>query len=179
MVDEVVNLHSNAPVKLEMLLVSTENIWFRSWPGSVTDPRLGTSPAECFSAANGIELVDVLALGLAIADRACAGQLEFCRAGLVGAGATDATVTLLLKHMALSVPEFQRRLARDRRKGDIADQRYTLTRVPSFASMTIPLCCCATSGASTGSSDLTCTGKGSSHSESPNLVRSQRRSVSR
>lgn len=130
MVEEVANLHSNAPVKLEMLLASTENIWFRSWPGSVTDPRLGTSPAECFSAANGIDLIDVLALGLVVADRSRAGQLEFSRAGLVGAGVSDAAVAFLYEHMALSVPEFQRRLARDRRKGDIADQRYTLTQCP-------------------------------------------------
>ncbi|WP_413768925.1 hypothetical protein [Rhodococcus pyridinivorans] len=130
MVDEVANLHSNAPAKLETLLASTENIWFCSWPAGVVDPRLGTSPAECFAAANGIDLVDVLALGLIIAERASAGQIEFCRADLVGAGATGAAVTFLVEHMALSVPEFQRRLARDRRKGDIADQRYTLTQCP-------------------------------------------------
>ncbi|NHU44317.1 hypothetical protein [Rhodococcus sp. A14] len=130
MVDEVANLHGNAPAKLETLLASTQNIWFRPWPDSVTDPRLGASPAESFASANGIDLREVLALGLVIAERAGTGDIEFRRADLVSAGATDAAISFLINHMSLPVSQFQRRLARDRAKGDIDDQRYTLTQCP-------------------------------------------------
>lgn len=130
MVGEIANLHGNSPVKLETLMASTNNVWLRKWPGSVTDPRLGDSPADSFATANGIELLDVLTLGHLVAEGARAGILEFSRSSLVRAGATDQAVSFLLDHMSLTVAKFKQRLARDRRQGNVDDQRYTFTERP-------------------------------------------------
>lgn len=130
MVEEIANLHGNSPAKLETLMASTNNVWLRPWPGSVTDPRLGDSPADSFASANGIELLDVLTLGHLVGEGARAGILEFSRSSLTRAGATDQAVSFLLDHMSLTVAKFKQRLAKDRRKGKVDDQRYTFTERP-------------------------------------------------
>lgn len=130
MVDEIANVHGTSAVKLETLMASTNNAWLRPWPATVTDSRLGDSPADSFRSANGVELVDVLALGHVVAERARAGILEYSRASLLVAGASEAGVSFLFDHMSLTVAQFKNRLARDRRQGNVADQRYAFTQCP-------------------------------------------------
>ncbi|QYA99689.1 hypothetical protein I1A62_00225 (plasmid) [Rhodococcus sp. USK10] len=130
MLDEIANLQSNAPLKLETLQADTHNMWFSPWPDRVTDSRLGASPAECFNTANGVELIEVLVLGSIVVERAAVGELEYSKTDLITAGASAAAVALLFDHMALPLKEFKKRLAADRRRGEIADQRYVMTQCP-------------------------------------------------
>ncbi|WP_354563229.1 MULTISPECIES: hypothetical protein [unclassified Rhodococcus (in: high G+C Gram-positive bacteria)] len=131
--DEIANFQGNAPLKLEVLQADTQNMWFSPWPERVTDPRLGASPADCFREANGVELIDVLVLGTIVADGARRGQNEYTREELVAAGATEGAVDLLFDEMALPLKQFKKRLAKDRARGAVADQRYTLTERPFVA----------------------------------------------
>lgn len=130
MVDEIANIQGTSPVKLETLMASTNNNWLRPWPASVTDPRLGNSPADSFMFATGIELLDVLALGNLVAEGAGVGNLEFSRSSLTSAGAADEAVAFLFDNMSMTVTQFKRRLARDRGQDSVADQRYSFTQSP-------------------------------------------------
>ena len=131
--DEIANFQGNAPLKLEVLQADTQNMWFSPWPERVTDQRLGASPADCFREANGVELIDVLVLGTIVANRALQGRNEYNREELVAAGATEGAVDLLFGEMALPLKEFKKRLAKDRARGAVTDQRYTLTERPFVA----------------------------------------------
>ncbi|OZC95426.1 hypothetical protein CH275_26985 [Rhodococcus sp. 06-235-1A] len=96
----------------------------------MTDPRLGATPADTFNSANGVELLDVLALGHIVIEHAADGEYEFTRAGLLSAGAPQAAVDFMFANMTQPLERYQRRLARDRRRGEVANQRYAMTEHP-------------------------------------------------
>ncbi|WP_139791958.1 hypothetical protein [Prescottella equi] len=130
MLDEVSALLYNAPLKLEVLQSNMQDTWFAPWPDRANDPRLGRTPADAFAEANGIDLLDMLAVGQIISDQAAAGQVEFHRDELIRSGATDTAVTFLVQNMSLSPAKYRRRLHRDRARGSVHNQRYTLTERP-------------------------------------------------
>ncbi|KQU01934.1 hypothetical protein ASG56_20645 [Rhodococcus sp. Leaf7] len=130
MLDEIAILHSNMPQKREILQADTQRVWFNRWPSRVTDPRLGAKPADTFLTANGVELLDVLALGHLVIERATEGEYEFSRADLLQAGALPQAVDFMFANMAQTLPAYKRRLTDDRRRGSVANQRYAMTEHP-------------------------------------------------
>lgn len=130
MLDEIAIFHSNLPQKREILQADTQRTWFTGWPNRVTDPRLGATPADTFNSANGVELLDVLALGHIVIERAADGKYEFTRVGLLAAGAPQTAVDFMFANMTQPLKQYQSRLARDRRRGEVANQRYAMTEHP-------------------------------------------------
>ena len=76
-IDELANLQSNSPVKLELILASTYDLWFRSWPDRVTDDRIGDSPSAAYEIANSISLLGVMVVGHIITEGTLSGQYEY------------------------------------------------------------------------------------------------------
>ncbi|MBF6169159.1 hypothetical protein IU486_31120 [Streptomyces gardneri] len=113
-----------------MLQANTQELWFRPWPEKVTHADLGANPAEAFARANGLELLDLLALGQIIAKRAKTGQVEFSRADLISAGATESVVSFCIEDMSLPPAEYRAKLIADHRHGRTPWQRYTMTQYP-------------------------------------------------
>ncbi|MFD6221257.1 hypothetical protein [Nocardia asteroides] len=130
MLSEVSNAIADSIRLLEVLQANTQELWFRPWPEKVTHPGLGGTPAETFASANGVELIDLLALGQIIAKRAKAGQVEFTRAYLLAAGATERAVSFCIEDMSLPPTEYRAKLIADQRHGRTPWQRYTMTQYP-------------------------------------------------
>lgn len=130
MVGELANLQSNSPVKLELILASTYDLWFKAWPQRVNDERIGDSPAAAYEIANSISLLDVMVIGHIMTEGALSGQYEYTRDGLIEAGATAEAVEFVIQNMALDATKFRSRLKKDRKQGSVADQRYVFTERP-------------------------------------------------
>ncbi|SEK20719.1 hypothetical protein [Rhodococcus maanshanensis] len=129
--DEVAALLFNWVSNLEIAQATTVDTWFASWPAKVTEPELGTSPAEAFKRANGIDLVDFLVMGEAI-HRLSNEQreIEFTQQSLVAEGVSVGAVEFLATHLALGPERYVAKLSSDRARGDLAYQRYTLSQYP-------------------------------------------------
>jgi hypothetical protein len=124
----------NDTLKLEMLLSNTHDTWFRPWPARTKAAGLGATPEECFKISTGVDLLDVIHLGIIIAKQAATQQqIHFRRDQLLDLGAPQAAIDLLFEQMALPLTEFQAKLADDRKAGPVGHQRYTLTRFPFLA----------------------------------------------
>ncbi|GAB3212574.1 hypothetical protein GCM10027262_46440 [Nocardia tengchongensis] len=130
MLSQVANALADSIRLLEVLQANTQELWFRPWPEKVTHPDLGATPADTFAKANGVELLDLLALGQIIAKRAKAGQVEFSRADLLAAGAAESAVSFCIKDMSLPPTDFRAKLIADHRHGRTPWQRYTMTQYP-------------------------------------------------
>ncbi|MGY2092777.1 hypothetical protein [Nocardia gipuzkoensis] len=130
MLAEVSNALADAIRLLEVLQANTQELWFRPWPEKVTHADLGPTPADAFAKANGLELLDLLALGQIIAKRAKAGQIEFSRADLLSAGAAENAVSFCIEDMSLPPAEYRAKLMADHRHGRTPWQRYTMTQYP-------------------------------------------------
>jgi hypothetical protein len=67
--DEIASSLFNAPLKLEIVLSNTHDLWFtESAPRSKTT-GLGATPAQAFEIATGVELLDMMRLGRRIIKR--------------------------------------------------------------------------------------------------------------
>jgi hypothetical protein len=128
--DEIANLQSNESVKLELIMASTYDLWFRPWPARVTDTRIGENPAAAFELANRVPLLDVMVVGQIITEGITAGRFEFTREELTRAGATTDAVEFVIKNTAYDAAQFTRRLRHDRSRGPVAYQRYAFTERP-------------------------------------------------
>ncbi len=128
--NDMANLLSNEPVKIELIKASTYDLWFQPWPDRVTDPRIGSNPAEAFELANKVPLLDVMLVGQIVSERILAGQFEFDRADLVRSGATEVAVEFVFNNMAYKPTQFKRRLRDDRAQGSVTNQRYVFTERP-------------------------------------------------
>lgn len=129
-VEELANLQSNSPIKLELIMASTYDLWFTAWPQRVSDERIGTSPAAAWEIANSVPLLDVMAVGHTITEGTLSGQYTYTKQGLIEAGATAPAVEFVFQQMALGAEAFRRRLKKDRKQGSVADQRYVFTERP-------------------------------------------------
>ncbi|MFI2473451.1 hypothetical protein [Nocardia xishanensis] len=131
MLDQVATLLYDAPEKLEILHASVQDIWLKPWPpGRNGLEALGDKPAAAFAASNKVELLDILTLGHIVSNMSKRGRTEFQRAELLAAGAPVEAVDFLWNSMALTLPKYRSRLSKDRSRGAVANQRYTMTERP-------------------------------------------------
>ncbi|MCU1699419.1 MAG: hypothetical protein JWR34_5482 [Mycobacterium sp.] len=128
--EELANLQSNSPIKLELILASTHDLWFTAWPQRVSDDRIGESPAATWEIANSVPLLDVMVVGHILTEGTLGGQYTHTKKELVEGGATVQAVEFVFQNMALDVEAFRRRLKKDRKQGSVADQRYVFTERP-------------------------------------------------
>jgi hypothetical protein len=132
--NEIASSLFNQPLKLEIVLSNTDDVWFTAWAPRSKVIGLGATPAEAFAIATGVDLLDVMRLGYRIIHRSIrAGQVRFTRDELLADGATEAAVDLLFATMARPLKAYRAELQGDRDKGEIGNQRYTLTRFPFLA----------------------------------------------
>ncbi|WP_148302358.1 hypothetical protein [Tomitella biformata] len=130
---ELANLQSNAPVKLELILASTFDLWFQPWPERVTDARVGDTPASAFELANGVALLDVMVVGQILTERVLAGNYDSTRDDLLADGAVEEAVEFVYENMSYTISGFRTRLEKDRSRGPVLDQRYVFTERPFVA----------------------------------------------
>ncbi len=95
---------------------------------------MDATPAEAFKIATGVDLLDVMRLGVRIVKRSTdTHQVRFTRDELLADGATSAAIDYLFANMALPLDDYRAELQEDRDAGAIGNQRYTLTRFPFLA----------------------------------------------
>jgi hypothetical protein len=132
--DEVASSLFNHPLKYQIVVSNTFDMWFSAWsPGSKTT-GLGATPAEAFKIATGVDLLDVMRLGARIIKRSTdAHQVRFTRDELLADGAAEGAINLLFASMALPLDDYKVKLQENRDAGAIGHQRYTLTQYPFLA----------------------------------------------
>ncbi len=132
--NEIASSLFNQPLKYEIVLSNTDDLWFTAWHPRSKTTGLGATPAEAFKIACGVDLLDVMRLGARIVKRSNdAHQVRFTRDELLADGATEDAIDLLFANMARPLDDYKVELQGDRDKGAIGNQRYTLTRFPFLA----------------------------------------------
>lgn len=132
--DEIASALFNSPLRLEIALSNTYDLWFTEWAPRSKATGLGATPAEAFKIATDVELLDILRLGRRIIKRSTKNQqVRFTRDELLADGASQAAIDYLFANMALKLNDFKAKLQDDRDVGQIGHQRYTLTRYPFLA----------------------------------------------
>jgi hypothetical protein len=132
--DEVASSLFNLPLKYEMVLSNSYDLWFTAWPSRSKTTGLGATPADAFKIATGVDLLDVMRLGSRIIKRSTDGhQVRFTRDELIADGAPEEAIDYLFANMALTIDDFKTKLKADRDAGAIGHQRYTLTQYPFLA----------------------------------------------
>ncbi|MFL0160287.1 hypothetical protein ACJH41_23350 [Mycobacteroides chelonae] len=132
--DEVASALFNQPLKYEIAVSNTFDVWFNEWSPRSKTSGLGTTPAEAFVIATGVDLIDVMRLGARIIKRSIdLQQVRFTRDELLADGASENAINLLLANMALLVDDCRAKLLDNRDVGAIGHQRYTLTQYPFLA----------------------------------------------
>lgn len=131
---EIASALFNSPLRLEIVLSNTYDLWFTGWAPRSKTTGLGATPAEAFKIATDVELIDVMRLGHRIIKRSTTNQqVRFTRDELLADGASEAAIDYLFANMALKLDDFKAKLQEDRNFGEIGHQRYTLTRYPFLA----------------------------------------------
>jgi hypothetical protein len=129
--NEIASALFNSPLRLEIVLSNTYDLWFAEWASRSKTKGLGATPAEAFKIATDVELIEVLRLGRRIIKRSTKNQqVRFTRDELLDDGASETTIEYLFANMALKLDNFKAKLQEDRNAGDIGHQRYTLTQYP-------------------------------------------------
>jgi hypothetical protein len=132
--DEIASALFNSPLRLEIVLSNTYDLWFTEWASRSKTTGLGATPAEAFKISTDVELIDVLLLWRRIIKRSNNNQrVRFTRDELLADGASEAAIDYLFANMALKLDDFKAKLQEDRNAGEIGHQRYTLTRYPFLA----------------------------------------------
>jgi hypothetical protein len=132
--NEIASSLFNQPLKYEIALSNTYELWFRAWSPRSKTTGLGATPAEAFEIGTGVELLDVMRLGTRIIKRSIdTHQVRFTRDQLLADGAAASAIDLLFARMARPLDDYRVELQGDRDRGAIGNQRYTLTRFPFLA----------------------------------------------
>ncbi len=121
---EIASALFNAPLRLEIVLSNTYDLWFTKWAPRSKTTGLGATPAEAFKIATEVELIDIMRLGLRIIKRTKNQQVRFSRDELLADGASEAAIDYLFTNMALKLDDFKTKLQEDRNAGEIGHQRY-------------------------------------------------------
>lgn len=134
MQEEIASALFNAPLRLEIVLSNSFDLWFTEWASRSKTTGLGATPAEAFKIATGVELLDVMRLGRRIIKRSTKShQVRFTRDELLADGASESAIDYLFANMAPRLEDFKAKLQEDRNAGPISHQRYTLTQYPFLA----------------------------------------------
>lgn len=132
--DEVATSLFNHPLKYQIAVSNTFDVWFSTWSPRSKTTGLGATPAEAFKIATGVDLLDVMRLGARIIKRSTeAHQVRFTRDELLADGAAERAINLLFANMALPLDDYKVKLQENRDAGAISHQRYTLTQYPFLA----------------------------------------------
>jgi hypothetical protein len=132
--DEIASSLFNDPLKLEIVLSNTYDLWFTAWLSRSKTTGLGATPGEAFKIATGVDLLDVMRLGARIVKRSTdSHQVRFTRDELIVDGAAEGAIGYLFANMALPLDDYKVKLQEDRDAGAIGHQRYTLTQYPFLA----------------------------------------------
>jgi hypothetical protein len=132
--NEIASSLFNQPLKYEIVLSNTYDLWFTAWSPRSNITGLGATPAEAFKIATGVDLLDVMRLGARIIKRSTdAHQVRLTRDELLADGAAEGAIDLLFANMAKPLDDYKVELQGDRDKGEVGHQRYTLTRFPFLA----------------------------------------------
>jgi hypothetical protein len=132
--NEIASSLFNQPLKYEIVLSNTYDLWFTAWSRRSNITGLGATPAEAFKIATGVDLLDVMRLGARIIKRSTdAHQVRLTRDELLADGAAEGAIDLLFANMAKPLDDYKVELQGDRDKGEVGHQRYTLTRFPFLA----------------------------------------------
>lgn len=132
--NEIASMLFNQPLRSELVLSNTYDLWFNEWAPKSNTTGLGDTPAEAFKIATGVELLDFMRLGHRIVKRSTkTHQVRFTRDELLADGATADAIDLLFANTVRPLDDYRVELEGDRHKGAVGNQRYTLTRFPFVA----------------------------------------------
>ena len=91
--------------------------------------RSGDTPEDAFRAATNVSLREFVKLGLRLWEHTKTGHVTFSASSMEGAADLQA-LDLMRNAASLTVNDYRKQLARERKKGDLAHRRYTFTERP-------------------------------------------------
>jgi hypothetical protein len=122
-------MQANAITVPDLVLGDTRDTWFKDWPKAAPHDLIGDTPEDAFLAATGVSLCEFIKLGQLLWERTKTGELIFTAASLEGSADSHA-LDLMRNAASLTVDDYRKRLARERRNGFLAHRRYTFTERP-------------------------------------------------
>lgn len=126
---ELARMQSHATTVPDLVLGDTYDTWFKGWPTKAPHDLIGDTPEAAFLAATTVSLYEFIKLGLRLWEHTKTGDVNFTTVSIEGSIDTDA-VALMRDGASLTVDEYRKRLARERKKGFLAHRRYTFTERP-------------------------------------------------
>jgi hypothetical protein len=127
---EFARLQANAVTLPVLVLGETYETWFKGWPSVAPYDLIGDTPVDAFAAATGVPLRDFVRLGLRLHDDSRRGDAMFTKSSLLAAGVDLDAVSRMEKVASLPIAEYRKRLAAERKKGDLMHRRYTFGERP-------------------------------------------------
>lgn len=129
MVSDLARMQTHAITVPDVVLGDTWDTWFKSWPEAAPHDLIGDTPEDAFRAATDVPLREVIKLGLKLWEKTKSGAVTFSVATF--SAEVDAPALSLMRNAAsLTVKEYRKRLAQERKKGDLAHRRYTFAERP-------------------------------------------------
>lgn len=129
LLSEIARIQTTATPVPPIILADTYDTWFKGWPDRTSHALIGNSPEEAFFNATNVPLREVIRMGLSLWDRTKAGDVVLDTTALE-ASSEPAARAFLLSNATLTLGDYRRRLARERRQGFLAHRRYTFTERP-------------------------------------------------
>ncbi|WP_236057309.1 hypothetical protein [Mycobacterium sp. SM1] len=129
MLSDLARMQAHATTVPDLLLGDTYDTWFKGWPAAAPHDLIGDTPEEAFRSATGVGLREFIKLGLQLWERTKTGKVTFDLSSL-GQVAEANALELMENAAALTVAEYRKRLARERKNGYLAHRRYTFTERP-------------------------------------------------
>lgn len=129
MVSDLARMQTHATTVPDLVLGDTYDTWFKPWPSVAPHDLIGDTPEDAFRAATDVSLREVIRLGLKLWEQTKGGEVTFDSASMPAE--VDAQALDLMRNAAsLTVTQYRKRLAQERKKGDLAHRRYTFTERP-------------------------------------------------
>jgi hypothetical protein len=129
MVSDLARMQSHATMVPDSVLGDTFDAWFKAWPAPAPHDLIGDTPEDAFHAATSVSLREVIKLGLRLWEQSKSGEVTFTYSSMA-AEINPQALDLMRNSASLTVAEYRKRLARERKKGDLAHRRYTFTERP-------------------------------------------------
>lgn len=129
MVSDLARMQTHAVMVPDLVLGDAYETWFKAWPQDAPHDLIGDTPHDAFRNGAGAPIEDMIKLGVTLWERTKRGDVEFDLSEV--ATDLDASALDLMRNSAsLSVAEYRKRLAQERKKGDLAHRRYTFAERP-------------------------------------------------
>ena len=126
---ELARMQSHATTVPDLVLGDTYDTWFKGWPKKAPRDLIGDTPEAAFHAATTVSLHEFIRLGVRLWEHTKTGDVNFTTASIEDSIDTNA-LNLMRDAASLTVDEYRKRLARERKKGFLAHRRYTFTERP-------------------------------------------------